>query len=66
MSVHFCSFVHANSSLLFSENVKFRNLKDVITIAQLETNGTRFQTAKNVDFYFTTSFSKNLSLITQI
>ena len=37
-----CSFVHANSSLLFSDNVNFQNLKDVIEAAQLETNGMSF------------------------
>ena len=41
-----CSFVHANSSLLFSDNVNFQNLKDVIEAAQLETNGMSFKTGK--------------------
>ena len=36
------AFVHMNSSLLFSDDVNFQNLKDVIAAAQLETNGTSF------------------------
>ena len=36
------AFVHANSWLLFSDNVNFQNLKDAIAVAQLETNGMSF------------------------
>ena len=45
-SVCICSFVRANSSLLFSDNIKFQNLKDVTKAAQLaaqrETHGMSF------------------------
>ena len=39
-----CAFVVwcANSSLLFLDNVNFKNLKDVSEAAQLETNGMSF------------------------
>ena len=37
-----CSFVHANSSLLFLGNINFQNLKDVIGAAQLDNNGASF------------------------
>ena len=36
------AFVHANSWLLFSDNVNFQKLKDAIAVAQLETNGMSF------------------------
>ena len=36
------AFVHANSWLLFSDNVSFQNLKDAIAVAQLETTEMSF------------------------
>ena len=48
-----CAFVvlgTLDSSLHFLDDVNFQNLKDVIEASPLETNGTSFYTAKNVDF----------------